>query len=132
MKAIKEFTIDRSKWLPHEMQNGYSALRTVETADCKTRMCCLGIYLEACDVSTHDMIDVGLPAEILDKYKVPKGLKWLLENNYNYGDTSADALNLAEINDDSTLTLEERETKIKEIFKKNKVKVTFKNKLQGK
>ena len=132
IRNVKEFIIDRSQWLPWEAQRGGSALRLTgsygKTADGRTRMCCLGIYLNKCGVPKDTLNGYVMPRELPLKI-VAKIPSWLSDDDDTAGD-------LANVNDTANFAIRKgerridaREKKIKALFKKQGVKVKFIGKL---
>jgi len=109
---LKTIIINRKRWARGN-QGGY--LLNAQSG----KMCCLGFCAKSFGISTENIIGINMPKNItsLQKDKLPK---WLL---LGYG--PVDVEELAFINDESTFSDEEREEKIKKIFKKHKINVKF-------
>lgn len=90
------------------------------------KMCCIGIYLEACGISRSLLTDVGDPSDV--RTDLPKQCLWLINiledpNNEGYPHqttNSKDTEDLIQENDNDA-----REEKIAEIFAKHDVEVEF-------
>ncbi len=109
-----KLVIDQKKWL-----NGTDdPLEHSMLLNRGGKMCCLGFYLRACKVKTDDLFNVALPSSPL-----PKKASWLLINSNLI---SSDCHLLTQANDRSEISFNERKTKIKELFAKHDVHVTFK------
>lgn len=128
---IKEFKIKRSNWVRGD-KGGKSRLLNDQG-----NMCCLGFFSVACGLSKSDIDDVGEPNEITPSPENTDKLPgWLvkLECDYNEDENDAgyiyfvdepDTEKLININDDSELSENTREFKIKEIFKSHDIDVEF-------
>lgn len=125
---VKEFTIDRSKWLQGkyarhiEVTEGYSQkcdsyLRN-ETNQMK---CCLGFYASACGV--RGITGVTTLAGLQDPEKKKVDQRFFAKDSI--WDDSVMASNLMGKNDDDNLSDEAREKYVKERFAKLGVKVKF-------
>lgn len=103
---MKEFVIDRSKWLRGEGPAESYLLRASDG-----RMCCLGIYLEACGVSPTDLRSKKSPTTCL----VPK----------EHPVFELDLPQLVTVNDSFGYEDAERETVIAECFARREINVRF-------
>ena len=90
------------------------------------KMCCLGIYLQACGTPEGKLRDANMPGDILPK-RLPSGLQWLIDARRD-SYTSRAASRLAETNDDEHLDARTREESIKRQFKEVGISVTFRGK----
>ncbi|MEK6883939.1 MAG: hypothetical protein AABY22_30190, partial [Nanoarchaeota archaeon] len=99
-----KLTIDRKIWLRGQRE---SAL-LVKSG----KMCCVGIYLNACGVSSDDLYNILDPSYL----EIPKKAKWLTCSS---GSNSKSSIDLMNINDKIGTKLKKRETEIKKIFKKH-------------
>ena len=112
----KEFTIDRAIWLRGE---GGHASRLLRSSDSK--MCCVGIYLEACGVPRNALLNERMPCDISTRYgKFPQFLDTRVPLGCVY-----DSDCLMATNDKVDLDETVRETRITQIFANNGVKVQF-------
>lgn len=129
-RDVKEFTIVRENW-----QRGVSSLDALLLNPDNNKMCCLGFYAKACKIPTSCINDIPDP-ELAQAVLRDKNNRWdtfLLYADYDDWDSnddkhyyhSAAASDLMRINDDEKMSEKDREAKIKEIFKKNGVKVKF-------
>lgn len=144
---MREFTINRRRWDRGEMfadirkekgQNKPPSLKHPEDG----RMCCLGIYLEACGVPVEKLYARADPKELVeDVVELPQDAQWLVyidhpnvsgdETFYEsltfWWDNTGVTQELMEANDDTNRfsSEAEREQKIAELFKANDVIVHF-------
>lgn len=111
--AITKLVIDRAKW-------GTSALLSKDGT-----MCCLGFLSKACGVPDEDMLDVPYPR-----------FKWvdMFGVNTEFAARDFDVLvapgtpaptAAAAINDSSTLSMEQKETQLIELFANNGIELSF-------
>lgn len=117
MEQIKELVISRSIWLRGGPEGESKLLRTTDN-----KMCCLGIYLEACGIAKDQLEDVETPANMDPGQEIPV---WLLEDDLDPDDSSPVARELMMVNDDSNVSEEKREDFIASEFEKQGIKVTF-------
>lgn len=115
-----EFVIPRDRWLRGEGDGGDVYL--LRPADAK--MCCLGIYLEACGAHASDLLNRRYPSSV--SAPLPNAAEWLIErlSQLVRGDT-AEAVKLANANDNSHLSEVDRESTVKKLFERRGIKVTF-------
>lgn len=113
MKEVKEFVIDRTVWLRGE---GARDSRLLRPSDGK--MCCLGIYLKACELKDEAISNLTVPASVGGQ--VPQ---WLL---FQPSFEHTHVVDLMIDNDTPNLSEVEREASIVSGFEKNGIKVTFK------
>jgi len=111
-KDVDSFVVERSRWLRGK-DNG--VLLTPEG-----QMCCLGFYAKACAFKDEDIKNVGGPFNLY-----LKGYKWdtKLLNEDNRGSQACHKA--IEINDDSRLSSEYRESALTQVFESIGIKVTF-------
>lgn len=129
-KDVKKFVVKRSKWF-RGRGNTLSRLQT------DNQMCCLGFYAKECGLKKKNITDVVSPGEI--EYEI-KDIwdTFLLARISNIYDSDPDdpgltdiiidseiANSLMEINDDVNISDEDREYKLKELFKEQGIKVKF-------
>lgn len=117
--SIKKFTIDRSKWLNGELykryENADKDAPEGQLKDHSGRMCCLGFYSQACGVV--GLRSKSMPDELASKERDKLDF-YIINNQYDYSGC----------NDNTRLTTTQRESKLKELFAKRNIKVTFKGK----
>lgn len=125
--------IDRSRWMRRSSEKDPSGLLLDPSSG---KMCCLGFYCKSLGLKEEEISCIGMPAD-LDKVDLDKS--WLIQKDFNdeYYDSDEDicdeflyrdSLNanlLAGINDNPNFSDEEKERKIKEIFRQNGVEVEF-------
>jgi hypothetical protein len=108
---MKEFTIDRSRWLRGDVFDTPSQMR-----DRQGRMCCLGFYAESCGAKA--MTGKACPSDLKD---LPEEASWLVvKHDYR---SVQDVF--TEANDASCESEKNREKKIKQLFAERGVKVKF-------
>lgn len=135
MEKLKEFVIDRSKWLC-----GAESLKKVidqkkeDLFDIRSkRSCCLGLYANQCgigkDILKNNSTIFGLVAEANSHPKIKK-LEWLNEHIGNFNTDRVESEFML-TNDDPEISQKERESRLKKAFAKNGVKVKFVGRLLG-
>lgn len=119
---ITSFVIDRLTWIR-------GSIETALLTD-KGKMCCLGFYSAACQVSNEALLHTADPHELdpaSRKTLRNVGADWLFGED-EYCDRNSTATNeLILCNDIRTATDEVREQNIARIFAENGVTVTFIN-----
>lgn len=110
MSDIKKFTIDRGIWLYGEGEES----RLLRSGDHK--MCCLGIFSEACGVEYRELMNRSFPTE-LETEDLDKLPKWLWKENV--------VGKITEANDAPWPNHKIREELIADLFKENGVEVVF-------
>jgi hypothetical protein len=124
---MREFTVDRSKWMrgkgdqfsrllvaPETARNG----STVPSEDVG-KMCCLGFYSLACGLTPEEIEDVGFPSSV----GYPDEMEWV---------TFDDRENtIGEINDDPAISDAEREERLTKIFGAYGVRPIFVDQEEG-
>lgn len=113
MKDVKEFTIDRARWLCAPTQ-GYEDSELYRESDRK--MCCLGFYARALGARVKDIKHKDCPSNA----KSVHWTDWVLENGLN----SLSTKDMIEEND-FEVSNKMRERKIRGLFAKHGVKVKF-------
>jgi len=109
---MRKLTIDRAIWLRGE---GFYISALLRGSDAK--MCCVGIYLEACGVSRDVLVDVHVAEDVKD---LPEEARWLRK----YRDK--DGAGLYETNDSTDYQDEHvREDRIAAAFARNGVEVEY-------
>ena len=111
---MKEIIIIRKKW-------GQSYLRSSMNG----KLCCLGFAAEAYGVSCDATKNIQLPSalSVENQAKLPK---WFLDATSALDGT--DVSEAARINDDQSLTMTQKERRLKPIFAKHRIKLIFKGK----
>ncbi len=112
---MRKLVIDRSIWLHGEGKGDSYLLRRRDG-----KMCCLGIYLDACGVSKDLLLSLRMPSFL---EVIPLEAEWLINDEDGRARSSEDVFELAILND--TRAVDDRENKIAEVFKKNDVEVEF-------
>lgn len=112
---VKEFTIDRSKWLRGE---GSADSFLVRASDGK--MCCLGFYGKACGILKKEMRGMQEPDEVGQKFE--DAAPWLFDG---VSGPSGVCATLMRENDTVGGVGRDRERKVKELFAEHGVKVKF-------
>lgn len=131
-KKLKKLTIDRRKW--GRGNTGGSLLNK------NGLKCCLGFACTALGFKNRDILDEGIPSDLVSTYTKEKArsksveksrakkLDWLVEENGSGKFRASSAVNqLVGINDDSLTSDNYKEAEITRIFKENGVKVKFIN-----
>lgn len=124
-KYEREFTIDRSKWVV----GGYPDLGPAMLLNSKGNMCCLGHISQQCGLrGLRGVAGPGALKEANERvpFLVPTGY---LSGGGGESKLTPDAI---EINDNPRLSQKERETALKELFAKHKIKLTFVGRFKGK
>lgn len=130
-ELVKEFTVDRRRWLRGE---GDGKLRDEEG-----NRCCIGFYAGACGYKADKLNGVCTLDELVsekddnffsirgyDSDLIFKDYPKALRKAYESVQMGEDFFkNLYEINDDDDIRDKEREEKIKKIFKSRGIKVIF-------
>ena len=75
---MKEFTIDRSKWLCGKL-NDDNTFGTEMFAPDADRMCCLGHLALSCGIKKIDLVKKSKPSNL--KKKLPSELKFLVKQH---------------------------------------------------
>lgn len=114
-----KFVIDRSKWRcghdgKHKLGKGDTLLLNFDGY-----MCCLGQICEQSGIPKNTLIGVNFPSNLF--YHTEK-ISWLLRSSHKYP-----YLEFTTVNDNITITNEEREEKIKHIAAKYGHEVEFIN-----
>jgi hypothetical protein len=120
VESVTELTIPRSTWLRGEGAERSALLRPDDG-----RMCCLGLYLQACGIPRPVLTGRATAIALVDRgYKVPY---WLYQGTpgENAFMNSRAAAALMGINDWSKGTEEHREAEVKRMFKEQGITVTF-------
>lgn len=112
---VKEFTVQRSKWLRGNM----NISRLLNN---KGKMCCLGFYSKACGIQNEDIKNISAPEDISNN--VSKNWKTRLLK-FNNRVNTAKCFKLMQINDSSSINDEERERRLTKQFKILGIKVNF-------
>ena len=116
---MRKFEIDRSRWL----RGGYPSF-LLRRKDRK--MCCIGLYLEACGVEEERLVDIADPMGVMGL--LPVEAHWLRQGEQE-DKTPLDsyaASALMWVNDQmNTITEAEREEAIRARFSSHGVEVTF-------
>lgn len=134
-ELVKEFTIDRRRWLRGE---GDGTLR-----DLDNHRCCIGFYAGACGYAASKLYHVDTIHDMLNDFlrntkkenatyvDYPKALRKAFESvNENIDNSSVSEgesifLELYKVNDDEDISDKEREKFIIKTFKKFGIKVKF-------
>lgn len=129
---MKEYTIDRSKWVCGGKRFSKKLGMTHMLND-KGRMCCLGQIYEAEGVSREDLIDETSPFSVWIAKKI-NPTDWMLTIKESNAcvirqDHSRVSKQMMRVNDDDNLNQKERENKLKELALKVDVKLKFTGKL---
>lgn len=116
---IERLSIDRARW-------GKSALRNDDGT-----MCCLGFLGVACGVPESEMLEVGMPNDIVGmKYRSKYPIDVFADDDR---DTESDfADEAASINDSGIIKPYRKEEKLKKLFKTVGIKLTFRGKRKSK
>jgi len=121
---MKEYTIDRSKWVcggkKYSKQLGMPQLLNDQG-----RMCCLGQICKAEGLEDKELFQSNYPDNIGREF-VPS---WMMEDGIHV--TSRTALRMQRVNDDKGLNQPQREKKLKELAATAGVRLKFKGRLMG-
>lgn len=118
---VTEFVIDRSKWLPGEVQ--YELGVKAKLLEPSTgRQCCIGVYLSACGMPDDALLNEGWATAVLDADH-PLHAWFTAQTEAPQSQHRENALAFA--NDICSLGLAERERRITEEFARGGVTVTF-------
>lgn len=115
---MKQFTINRSEWASGDYLRSHEK-QSVLFDPVTKRFCCLGIYLENCNVSPADMVYVQLPSLIYDR--IPPEAEWMI---YEDLDSLATQF-IIEINDALSLSDGEREKELIDLFRRQNIELDF-------
>jgi hypothetical protein len=85
------------------------------------KQCCLGFCARSFGVPAKDLLSHGVPA-YLDQKHLVKFPNWMLENTEDY---HSDVEKAMRINDSASITMEEKETLLKDLFLKHDIKLVF-------
>jgi hypothetical protein len=115
--------IDRSRWRTGGLYNGKNQTGFGGTflLNSEGFMCCLGFRCHQMGIPKKDLLDKQTPLSIATDWDIPD----LIDS---YGKNSAFTAKAVKINDDNSLTSEEREKRITEHFATIGVTVEFKGK----
>ena len=116
MKKTFSFVINRAKWLRPTKANPRPESQLL---DAEGKMCCVGIFLRACKMPKKVLLHHGVAADLT--MPLPKRGRFLLEEPYN----SELAHRLYQTNDRVGISAKTREFKIKSLFARANVAVTF-------
>jgi hypothetical protein len=106
------FTIQRSKWI-RGYDHGDSCL--LRDDGC---MCCLGFYCIAAGARKEDVLGITTPSSIR-RGGLPRAATWLVDGS------SGDCGSLLTDNDSPDLESLARESRIRDLFARHNVRVTF-------
>jgi hypothetical protein len=112
--------IDRERWLRGEGADESYLLRSRDS-----KMCCLGFFGLACNLTENQIINECMP-NAFSLSQVSWNQDWLFDQN-NRRALSQETKSLLIINDTVNLNSDERERRIKEIFARHNVEVEFVN-----
>lgn len=115
----RKLVIDRARWFRGKGADDSRLLRS-----CDGRMCCLGIYLEACGVPSDALENTPYPSTYRLRPFIPAEAQWLLARD-SRNPTSSDAIDLATTNDRTSIKARTREERIRAMFAKHDVEVVF-------
>lgn len=120
MKAKKiKFTVRRKNWL---RGNTDTSTLLNDTGS----MCCLGFLGRACGIKQKDLLFRDTPASCADiAESYPKSIVKKKKDKTWYVNSDI-CFQIMNINDKDKLSLSERESKLKTLFKKAGIEVTFK------
>lgn len=118
---VISFDIDRRFWVRGKDNEGSSLLNRIG------KMCCLGHYARACNVSKVDIYQEAYPSGVRRKNKLPEQMLWLFEDDNLSDNRDQFQMTLANINDDETLKQSDRERRIKRKFARKGITVNFVN-----
>jgi len=116
---MKQLLIDRNKWCRGKINNNHGTA----LLDDGGMMCCLGFYCKQIDgMEDKDIHEIAVPAQI-GKTLVEK-LSILVDDEYEEenNDFSDTAIN---INDNMSISEEDRENRLKEHFASNGIEIKF-------
>ena len=134
---VKRFVIDRTVWL-----RGLDTMPENDDDDdpcsyllrkCDGLKCCLGIYLSQCGMSDGQLTGKNLPSACP---RLPEEAEWLTAK-LSYTNSSRLTIpasyaqvedEFADVNDSRDINEQERESKVKEMFAAQGIKVSFKGK----
>lgn len=128
-KYEQTFTVDRSKWLnSHTFLEHESVLYAKKGK--QEMMCCLGFVCNQLGIPKKDLIDWGHPDGLADKWDIPYLLKSTTTNFTEVGkkiiwsdsELASDAI---DINDDESISLKEKERKLKLLFNQHGLNIKF-------
>lgn len=125
LKKLDTYVIDRSKWRCGSDGLFRSGKGLTKLLNAEGYMCCLGMTCQQAGVLKTDLMNKNNPGEI--NSVVPRfSTKGKIDNTVITDTKLADAA--ININDDSSITREERERRLKTLFGKWKLKLVFKGK----
>lgn len=116
-KIVTHLRISRAIWLRGEGASHSSLLRRADA-----KMCCLGIYLEACGASKDNLYSVGTPSGMTGL--IPADARWLLKED-EAREVSDCCQQLMEDNDLQNISEPEREERITGGFARQGITVEF-------
>lgn len=116
LKDVPKFTVKRKKWFRGKGSWNSNLLNS------SGNMCCLGFYALACGFEKSDIIDKLDPTNIIRHIDCI----WKTKLLDKFGNSAA-CYDLMSINDEGSISDKEREAKLKTLFKKMGVAVTFKD-----
>ncbi len=126
MKAVKKFEISRNVWLRGDDNPAY------RYRERDGKMCCLGIYLQACGLSAENLSGRHQPADVKDKIltgceRRKQDFSWLFKQpgNTHDGKGSKRVMDLVEANDSALTDGPSRESQVENLFAEEGIEVTF-------
>lgn len=117
---LKKFTVDRAKWTGDNeyLINYFSQLYESENG----RKCCIGFYASACGLYDSEISDIDDPEELFSHNNIH--LTGFIDDvNYENNEFSSYAM---QINDDTDISMEEKESKLIALFAEQGITLTFK------
>lgn len=127
---MRDLVIDRNIWRRGQPDNGPSQLLRTDG-----KMCCMGIYLEACGFPREKLLEIGYPSVSHSRFPLPQEARWLIYNSSEpQHQDNVNEYRLSKVNDrikpehiDITEYEQARESELVKLFKQHDVNITFIN-----
>lgn len=124
-KIVHSFVINEDQWI-HGTKEKWVSNSGLRLDDGK--MCCLGFYAQSCGVKAMDLLGLGEPCELSSTLiRSNKKLELLFDEPLALIQ-KPEVDELIEVNDQDGLTLAQRKSKVKKLFRELGVKVEFTSK----
>ena len=125
MEPLKTLTISESRWL-----RGIGDEDSYLKSPTEDKLCCLGFCALAAGYPINEITSIRQPADLDPPQKIIEAFPFLLKERMHFGNYKAwidsDVTNsLMEINDDETISDDERKEKLTQVFADNGVTVTW-------
>ncbi len=120
----KSFTINRSTWR-FGGYDKYKQFGLTKLLNTQGYMCCLGSISEQCGVPRKDLLNIDYPYDLLSQHHDLVSFLREKPTNSIFANNTFLAQQAANINDNSNISNEERETRLIELFKTEGYTISF-------